>query len=38
MNTGEVSGANDWQEGTEEKGEEMAKLRLDRKKHKIHRS
>jgi len=32
------SGADDWQEGTEEKYVEMAKLKPDRKKHKIHRS
>jgi len=32
MNTGEGSGADDWQEGTEETSEEMAKLIPDRKK------
>ena len=32
MNTGEGSGADDWQGGTEEKSEQMAKLRPDRRK------
>ena len=32
MNTGEGSGADDWQERTEETSEEMAKLKANRKK------
>ena len=38
MDTGEGSGADDWQERSEKKSEEIAKLQPDRKKHKMHRS